>query len=58
MLPAKIAGLGWYLPERRVINADLEYPTINRETTGGTRPFFPDTIRRMILLASPHILDY
>jgi putative adenylate-forming enzyme len=25
---------------------------------GGTRPFFPDTIRRMILLASPDILDY
>lgn len=24
----------------------------------GTRPFFPDTIRRMILLASPHIVDY
>jgi hypothetical protein len=22
------------------------------------RPFFPDTIRRMILLASPDILDY
>ncbi len=26
--------------------------------TGGIRPFFPDTIRRMILLASPHIVDY
>ncbi len=26
--------------------------------TGGTRPFFPDTIRRMILLASPDIADY
>lgn len=26
--------------------------------TGGTRPFFPDTIRRMILLASPDITDY
>nr|HET6902138.1 F390 synthetase-related protein [Ktedonobacteraceae bacterium] len=26
--------------------------------TGGTRPFFPDTIRRMILLASPAIGDY
>lgn len=26
--------------------------------TGGTRPFFPDTIRRMILLASPAITDY
>jgi putative adenylate-forming enzyme len=25
---------------------------------GGARPFFPDTIRRMVLLASPHILDY
>lgn len=25
---------------------------------GGTRPFFPDTIRRMILLASSQILDY
>ena len=25
---------------------------------GGTRPFFPDTIRRMILLASPDIVDY
>jgi putative adenylate-forming enzyme len=25
---------------------------------GGSRPFFPDTIRRMILLASPHIVDY
>jgi phenylacetate-CoA ligase len=25
---------------------------------GGTRPFFPDTIRRMVLLAGPHILDY
>jgi putative adenylate-forming enzyme len=25
---------------------------------GGTRPFFPDTIRRMILLASAQILDY
>ena len=25
---------------------------------GGTRPFFPDTIRRMILLASPEITDY
>lgn len=25
---------------------------------GSTRPFFPDTIRRMILLASPNILDY
>ncbi len=25
---------------------------------GGTRPFFPDTIRRMVLLASPQILDY
>jgi phenylacetate-CoA ligase len=25
---------------------------------GAARPFFPDTIRRMILLASPHILDY
>ncbi|HEY6407841.1 MAG TPA: beta-ketoacyl-ACP synthase 3 [Ktedonobacteraceae bacterium] len=24
MLPVKIAGLGWYLPERRVTNADLE----------------------------------
>lgn len=26
--------------------------------TGEERPFFPDTIRRMILLASPHIRDY
>ena len=26
--------------------------------TGGTRPFFPDTMRRMILLASPDIADY
>lgn len=26
--------------------------------TGGARPFFPDTIRRMILLAGPDILDY
>ncbi len=25
---------------------------------GGIRPFFPDTIRRMILLADPHIVDY
>jgi phenylacetate-CoA ligase len=25
---------------------------------GSTRPFFPDTIRRMILLASPDIVDY
>jgi putative adenylate-forming enzyme len=25
---------------------------------GGIRPFFPDTIRRMILLASPDIVDY
>ena len=25
---------------------------------GGTRPFFPDTIRRMVLLASPDITDY
>ncbi len=25
---------------------------------GGTRQFFPDTIRRMILLASPHVEDY
>ncbi len=25
---------------------------------GGTRPFYPDTIRRMILLASPDIVDY
>lgn len=25
---------------------------------GGVRPFFPDTIRRMILLASPEIEDY
>jgi putative adenylate-forming enzyme len=25
---------------------------------GGARPFFPDTIRRMILLASAQILDY
>lgn len=25
---------------------------------GGARPFFPDTIRRMILLSSPAILDY
>ena len=25
---------------------------------GGMRPFFPDTLRRMILLASPHITDY
>jgi phenylacetate-CoA ligase len=25
---------------------------------GGTRPFFPDTIRRMILLADAQILDY
>lgn len=25
---------------------------------GGLRPFFPDTIRRMILLASPDIADY
>lgn len=24
MLPAKIAGLGWYLPEKRVTNAELE----------------------------------
>jgi len=24
MLPVKIAGLGWYLPERRVTNAELE----------------------------------
>jgi 3-oxoacyl-[acyl-carrier-protein] synthase-3 len=24
MLPVKIAGMGWYLPERRVTNADLE----------------------------------
>ena len=24
----------------------------------GIRPFFPDTIRRMILLADPHIIDY
>ncbi len=27
-------------------------------SAGGTRPFFPDTIRRMILLASAQILDY
>lgn len=26
--------------------------------TGEVRPFYPDTIRRMILLASPHITDY
>ncbi len=26
--------------------------------TGESRPFFPDTIRRMILLANPEILDY
>jgi len=26
--------------------------------SGGTRPFFPDTIRRMVLLASPDITDY
>ncbi|HEX6291975.1 MAG TPA: F390 synthetase-related protein [Herpetosiphonaceae bacterium] len=26
--------------------------------TGGLRPFFPDTIRRMILLASPAIVEY
>jgi phenylacetate-coenzyme A ligase PaaK-like adenylate-forming protein len=25
---------------------------------GGVRPFYPDTIRRMILLASPAIADY
>src|SRR6266566_7916242 len=25
---------------------------------GGTRPFYPDTIRRMILLANPDIADY
>ena len=25
---------------------------------GGVRPFYPDIIRRMILLASPHIADY
>jgi len=25
---------------------------------GGPRPFFPDTIRRMVLLSSPHIEDY
>jgi len=24
MLPVKLAGLGWYLPERRVTNAELE----------------------------------
>jgi 3-oxoacyl-[acyl-carrier-protein] synthase-3 len=24
MLPEKIAGLGWYLPERRVTNTELE----------------------------------
>lgn len=24
MLPVKLAGLGWYLPERRVMNAELE----------------------------------
>jgi 3-oxoacyl-[acyl-carrier-protein] synthase-3 len=24
MLPVKIAGLGWYLPERRVTNTELE----------------------------------
>jgi phenylacetate-CoA ligase len=27
-------------------------------TEGGTRIFFPDTIRRMVLLASPEITDY
>lgn len=26
--------------------------------SGGARPFFPDTIRRMILLSSPDIVDY
>lgn len=26
--------------------------------TGEVRPFYPDTIRRMILLSSPHITDY
>jgi phenylacetate-CoA ligase len=26
--------------------------------SGPPRPFFPDTIRRMVLLASPHIADY
>ncbi len=29
-----------------------------RSNTGGTRPFFPDSIRRMILLASQDITDY
>jgi len=24
MLPVKLAGLGWYLPPRRVTNAELE----------------------------------
>jgi len=33
------------------------FESLNGEK-GGTRPFFPDTIRRMILLASPHIADY
>ncbi|HEY4389644.1 MAG TPA: hypothetical protein VGN34_34820, partial [Ktedonobacteraceae bacterium] len=29
-----------------------------RARDGGERPFFPDTIRRMILLADPRITDY
>ncbi|HLI09701.1 MAG TPA: F390 synthetase-related protein [Ktedonobacteraceae bacterium] len=29
-----------------------------KSLAGGLRPFFPDTIRRMILLASPDIADY
>jgi phenylacetate-coenzyme A ligase PaaK-like adenylate-forming protein len=28
------------------------------DSAGRRRPVFPDTIRRMTLLASPHILDY
>ncbi len=27
MLPVKIAGMGWYLPEKLVTNADLETQT-------------------------------
>lgn len=36
-------------------NDDVCYFT---SSTGQPRPFFPDTIRRMILLASPYIADY
>ena len=42
----------------RAIEGRCDDICIFESLAGGTRPFFPDIIRRMILLASPDITDY